>query len=43
MRDIDLDVDLDSLRFHGADRAAIEALFERLGFDTLAGRIRRWA
>ncbi len=42
-RDIDIDADLESLRFRGADRASIDALFERLGFDTLAGRIRRWA
>jgi len=42
VRDIELDTELDTLRFRGADRTAIEPLFARLGFDTLAGRIHRW-
>ena len=35
--------DLRELRFRGADRAAVETLFERLGWDRILERVPRWA
>lgn len=35
--------DLASLRYEGARRAEVDALFDRLGFDSIRGRIRNWA
>jgi len=32
--------DLDDLEFHGADREAVEILFDRLGFKTIRDRVR---
>jgi DNA polymerase-1 len=41
--DAPADAGLDDLAYAGADRAAVEPLFERLGFGRIRDRIARWA
>jgi 5'-3' exonuclease len=41
--DAPADAGLDDLAYAGADRAAVEPLFERLGFGRIRDRISRWA
>jgi len=38
-RDVDIELDLDAMRFGGAGAAALRALFEEIGFQSLLGRI----
>ncbi|HMB53106.1 MAG TPA: 5'-3' exonuclease H3TH domain-containing protein [Thermoanaerobaculia bacterium] len=42
VRDVSIDASFDDLAWHGADRAAIEALFDRLGFGRIRDRVPRW-
>lgn len=42
-REAPVRADLEELRYRGADRERVDALFERLGFSGLRDRIPRWA
>jgi hypothetical protein len=40
--DLDLDVRLEELRYRGAERDRLRGLLERLGLETLLGRVPRF-